>query len=980
MTITYLRDRAVVRIAGPIDDRSIGETIDAIQYVREHCFYDRVCLSISSPGGYIHAYERLLDDVEELRADGVRVDTAASGTVGGTAACLLSLGDRRRAAGGCRLRYRAISVSQPQDVDAFTAAGMASVLKEFDERMVSRLAERGVVAAKEPKKRRKSSDFHDADWLVISGLLEATGSGSKPESEGKRVAMKRLHKLLTRCGSDAASLGGIYRTLFALDLTISPVLARDLFLIDEVGRSRQSARRKRGAALRVPEWTALWPDGWIDEQYLLRHTFISGETGSGKTASGVMPLVRGMLSAPCHVGCALIVDPKRELLPAVRDLVEDVRVIEPSGPGRRASMLNLFSAPHWDVDGDLEAGLVQDAARKILTRSAELATRTPAAVWAGLEAGHPRQGYWDHEGGSLAAVALSLALAVISRRSAIFAEGDSPPSIRHAPAAVRAALRVFAEEAGIVPPQGELNRLVTAALGKASDGRIEEKKRRTGMLQRRLDVVLNEGTEAIRKRLRELLLQSGDADLDEFDWEQDVDVDLRGYMLKGRTEIREQFGRWGRHADAEESCLTAESWERFATEIKDAEIYRSNAGFRREFDALDREVQAAPDTFELEAVGDRVLLCGFIALDEGSVRPSPNIMALAQRILDLFLTPLRAANGSGEGSGSPFSRPSRDAGKNAAFRLLASALVTALKPLFGIEAEPVWSDVARWETLAGSGRTNETSPHYASVLAIAHQAFRDFAGSAPAWTLYFGVEPYWRRVVRDGSADVIDFAAAVDADEGCRVWVVQPKLGGEREVIVAKAMKAAFFEAVLGNEARASGVEKPLVAYVADEFHRFVTSGEGHGEQGFLDTCRSFRAFCALATQSVASIEHALAGTGASTAQNAAAVSILLNNVGTKLFFRTTDEGTIRRIRSLCPSVPERPRLVDVRPPSTLAPGECYAVLPDGRFERRQLAPCLPRESASATGQAAGESAPQSGKSKRRTAEVIPLSSVRRDP
>ena len=238
--------------------------------------------------------------------------------------------------------------------------------------------------------------------------------------------MKRLHKLLTRCGSDAASLGGIYRTLFALDLTISPVLARDLFLIDEVGRSRQSARRKRGAALRVPEWAALWPDGWIDEQYLLRHTFISGETGSGKTASGVMPLVRGMLSAPCSIGCALIVDPKRELLPAVRDLVEDVRVVEPSGPGRRASMLNLFSAPHWDVDGDLEAGLVQDAARKILTRSAELATRTPAAVWAGLEAGYPRQGYWDHEGGSLAAVAVSLALAVISRRSAIFAEGRFP--------------------------------------------------------------------------------------------------------------------------------------------------------------------------------------------------------------------------------------------------------------------------------------------------------------------------------------------------------------------------------------------------------------------------------------------------------------------------------------------------------------------------------------------------------------------------
>ena len=32
-----------------------------------------------------------------------------------------------------------------------------------------------------------------------------------------------------------------------------------------------------------------------------------------------------------------------------------------------------------------------------------------------------------------------------------------------------------------------------------------------------------------------------------------------------------------------------------------------------------------------------------------------------------------------------------------------------------------------------------------------------------------------------------------------------------------------------------------------------------------------------------------------------------------------------------------------IRPLSTLAPGECYAALADGRFERRQLEPVLPR-------------------------------------
>lgn len=192
-------------------------------------------------------------------------------------------------------------------------------------------------------------------------------------------------------------------------------------------------------------------------------------------------------------------------------------------------------------------------------------------------------------------------------------------------------------------------------------------------------------------------------------------------------------------------------------------------------------------------------------------------------------------------------------------------------------------------------------------------------------------------------------------------------------MIVAKAMKAAFFEVVQGNETRASGVKKSFVGYIADEYHRFVTSGEGHGEQGFLDTYRSFRAFCAPPTQSVASIEHTLAALGGSADQHRAAISVLLNNLGTKLFFRTTEEGTIRRFWSLCPSVPERPRVVDVRPPSTLAPGECYAVLPDGRFERRQLAPFKRSELDSEAGEL--DTASPTPRLRPPKADLIPLNS-----
>ena len=135
------------------------------------------------------------------------------------------------------------------------------------------------------------------------------------------------------------------------------------------------------------------------------------------------------------------------------------------------------------------------------------------------------------------------------------------------------------------------------------------------------------------------------------------------------------------------------------------------------------------------------------------------------------------------------------------------------------------------------------------------------------------------------------------------------------------------------------GADLPLVGYVADEFHRFVTSDPLHGEQSFLDTCRSFGAFCLLACQSVASIEHALAHGGGTYEQDQSAIDVLWNNTASKLVFRSTDPKTATRLAELCPHRPGLAGVVEVRPVSTLGAGECYAVLADGRFERRQLEP-----------------------------------------
>ena len=239
--------------------------------------------------------------------------------------------------------------------------------------------------------------------------------------------------------------------------------------------------------------------------------------------------------------------------------------------------------------------------------------------------------------------------------------------------------------------------------------------------------------------------------------------------------------------------------------------------------------------------------------------------------------------------------------------------------------------VEYWEPMSRIDR------QYAGVLATARTVCGALADAAVARCLYFGCEPGYAAARKAGA--VLDLARAVSRAGDGPLVLFQPALNGPDE-LVARALKAAFFEAVLNDPDRArGGGDLPLVGYVCDEFHRFVTSDRVHGEQSFLDTCRSFGAFCVLACQSVAGIEHALAGGGGSGARNEAAVSMLLTNTATKLVFRSTDPKTMEPLHALCPHHPGLDAVTRVRPLSTLAPGECYALLADGRFERRRLEP-----------------------------------------
>ena len=72
------------------------------------------------------------------------------------------------------------------------------------------------------------------------------------------------------------------------------------------------------------------------------------------------------------------------------------------------------------------------------------------------------------------------------------------------------------------------------------------------------------------------------------------------------------------------------------------------------------------------------------------------------------------------------------------------------------------------------------------------------------------------------------------------------------------------------------------------------------------------------------------------TSENSA-IDIIYNNTATKLFFRSTDQETVGRVRTVSPIMWDGNSVIDFRPLSTLKAGECYASFPDGRFERVQI-------------------------------------------
>ena len=391
-----------LRVTGELTDEGCIALIDEIRSLRDQYFFDEVRLRISSsPGGRFSSLDFFAESVAELRAAGMRISTHAVATVASAAAVMLSLGDVRTAHPKANLTYhhgRLLGVD-----GAVTAAGaevIAHSLQRVDAQLIALLVDRAL-SGPPPRADAPEEAFNEGDWLVIDRLSRTAG---RKRSKSLRLLRKRVAKAF----KSSSELKRLYTELCALDTPVSPQLALELGLVDAVGDGRLN---ERGAVpdvdgLTVPEWEALYPGGRVPRYALTRHTLILGETGSGKTASGVLPMIGAVMRPDSPVSCALVIDPKGEISPIVERL---------AGPGCTVRLLKA-GEDSIDVMGrangvaaDVSNGKWLSAAQKILARAATLSD-SPARVFAGKSASSGKSAYWEQEGSRLARCALALAL------------------------------------------------------------------------------------------------------------------------------------------------------------------------------------------------------------------------------------------------------------------------------------------------------------------------------------------------------------------------------------------------------------------------------------------------------------------------------------------------------------------------------------------------------------------------------------------
>ncbi len=766
------------------------------------------------------------------------VHTKALASTASAAAIMLSLGHRRTASPKSQLLYHLSRVSLREATGPYLAEKQRD-LTTLDADVVSLLAQRAAAIEDWVDRLKAPPD----PGLVPSPFRDFLYHTDRADTPNAASFAPHWNTLRDAGDSDARHefLADQYTRLFALDRPIPAELARCIGLIDDVSATEEPLRithpSDASAHHHVSAWTSLFPAGvprhdltrrssprphptlpdarrnrfWQDP---FRHFLMLGETGSGKTRSGILPVLHALLSAPTppphahtdtpedRLACALIIDPKHELHHSLQPPHPDtvIRLIHPEH-----TALAVMDPPNPSDSYFVRA-------RQVLQRAATFSPGTEIIL--GKPTTPQQDPYWPMRGSEIALTATALTLWVLQHHVRLYGSDFRQSLALEFPVSPDASSST-ADSAEAPDPAVEPSPSSTANSNAASGPRI-----------------------AIQNLLDKL------------------------------TDLGIAAGLLAPHQSPEDTLQ----------ELREPADF--GAPLRRPAVSVKGE----------------------------------NLLALARRLLTDTMA--------------------QEADLESWTRLLGSE-AWKLKGRELSRTTELRQSVNSWKVLNSRSGVG----HYMSILGSATPFFYQFARLPEATTLYFGCEPAWeaRRNRGDGSVGAgpelatrvfAGFDSVLRDRTKTTLIVCQPQSGSD---LMARVLKARFFESVLADkERRKPGHREPLVAYVADEFHRFVTADKVHGEQSFLDQCRSFGVCCVLATQSLSSLRYALLELGSSSDKVAAAIDILFANTGNKFFFRTTETRTMNMLREWSP-------VTAARPPITLRPGECHAVLVDGTTRRVQL-------------------------------------------
>ena len=804
-----------------------------------------------------------------------------------------SLGDYREASISSVLHYHhSRIVGQHGPITSDSAEEVSERLKRVDNRMLTKLVDQ-VVKCDASDDPPSANALGDEDMMALKEVrMEwCSQANERLGDEDDLVWFDRWLGRTRETGDEQALRGrwsGLYDALFEQDMPISAALAARLGLID--GLIQPTSRRRRGESARgsgrhwieVPEWKAAIPEGRWDERHFRRHTLVLGETGSGKTKSAILPVLAAAYRSP-RVGIGLVIDPKREL-GNVLDMWDRrdrgggaSKKLKWIGSGR--DIVNLMASDEWSVRGMIERQEYRSAAQRILGRIAGLTESNPARVLLGAPP-TDRNSYWPQEGTEFASTVLGLAIELMTH-----------PEIYVGP-----------ETQGMTA--GEGNRMLAVATARLNAIGV-----RLGVFEDVREGYVREAEEGREAAGR---AESGfphehDVDRYRYDFDEDYpDLEDEGPdpgKLRRDSAIRNLGSKLktARVFPKEDKLIESmlERWSESEMSIDD-------------FDAALREVRTSILMKSRDArVANVLVVASAICSELFSMNESEKV---------------RHGNGS-EDKGQKYTP----------LEALADFMVARDGGAPG-EIDLIGKRMKEYAQMR-----EESPPQYAGVYGTATTVWREFISGEIRYSLYFGCEMHGRGRVSGREPDFLDFRKQVGRDqedierEPGSFYVYQPALN-RSGILFARVCKALFFESILGDEARAAnGEEMPSAAYIADEFQRFITVEREHGEQSFLDVCRSFGAFTVIACQSVANLYYALCEFEKDEGKRRSAIDIICNNTATKLFFRNSDKDTSDRLHTICPAMPGGNVVARVRPLSTLGVGECYASFPDGRFVRVQL-------------------------------------------